>query len=294
MSSKQEFINSVKDGAIQGYKDYGILPSLTIAQAILESGWGTTQLATKAKNLFGIKAFSDWKGKKITMKTTEWYNGVKTTVNADFRAYDSYNESIMDHNKLLSYSRYTSVRQAKDYKSACEAVYKCGYATDPEYAPKLIRIIEQYKLYEYDNIDENYRPIEPVEEKKEDTSAIELQKALNRLKVHDEKGNVLVEDGIIGSCTKSAIKRFQNIVGITVDGIAGPITKGVLKQILDKPLVKQGDKGNVVRYIQWRVGATIDGIFGPKTDSAVRAYQSKNELVADGIVGPKTWAKLIG
>jgi len=68
---KKQFINSIKEGALKGNVDYGILASLTIAQAILESGWGSSKLSQNANNLFGIKAFSDWTGKRIAFPTQE-------------------------------------------------------------------------------------------------------------------------------------------------------------------------------------------------------------------------------
>jgi hypothetical protein len=80
---KRDFINSIKEGALKGYEAYGIIPSLTIAQAILESGWGSSQLSVRAKNLFGIKAFSNWRGGKITLPTTEWYGDKKQIINRD-------------------------------------------------------------------------------------------------------------------------------------------------------------------------------------------------------------------
>jgi flagellum-specific peptidoglycan hydrolase FlgJ len=79
---RKEFINSVKEGALKGYADYKILPSLTIAQVILESSWGSSQLSVRAKNLFGIKAFSNWRGDKITLPTTEWYGDKKTVMSS--------------------------------------------------------------------------------------------------------------------------------------------------------------------------------------------------------------------
>ena len=120
--NKEEFISSIKEGALKGQVNYGILPSLTIAQAILESGWGSSKLSQEAKNLFGIKAFSNWEGRKITMPTTEWYDDQKQIVDADFRAYDSFNDSIEDHSKLLSNSRYKPVRECVDYREACQKI----------------------------------------------------------------------------------------------------------------------------------------------------------------------------
>ncbi|NLZ48543.1 MAG: hypothetical protein GX895_07100 [Clostridiales bacterium] len=260
---KAVFINSIKEGALQGYKNYNVLPSLTIAQAILESGWGTSQLAIKAKNLFGIKAFSDWKGKRITIQTTEWYKGKKQVVSADFRAYDSYYDSIMDHNKLLATSRYEPVRKCKEYKEACESVYKCGYATDPEYAQKLISIIEQNKLYQYDNVSLNEAAADNDSEK-----IRKFQGLCNSLGIRDYEGKELVEDNILGPRTKICIKKM--------------------------PLLKRGSKGAAVSFVQQLVGAVpVDGDFGPITEGCVKDYQRRKGLKVDGIVGVKTWTSLV-
>ncbi|MBU5317605.1 LysM peptidoglycan-binding domain-containing protein [Clostridium bornimense] len=148
---KQSFINLVKDGAIDGHRNHGILASVTIAQAILESGWGSSTLSVKAKNLFGIKAFDDWAGAYTTMDTTEYYNGMRQTVSARFRAYNSFNDSIKDHTKLLLTERYKAVREATNYKDACYALKNCGYATDPNYPQLLITLIEQNNLTRYDS-----------------------------------------------------------------------------------------------------------------------------------------------
>ena len=156
---KQSFINLVKDGAIDGHKNHGLLASVTIAQAILEGGWGSSTLSIKAKNLFGIKAFDDWTGAYTTMDTTEYYNGMRQTVTARFRAYDSFNDSIKDHTKLLLTERYRAVREASNYKDACYAVKNCGYATDPNYPQLLITLIEQNNLTKYDNNKTNTAPV---------------------------------------------------------------------------------------------------------------------------------------
>ena len=145
-TSQSNFISSIKSASIDGYKKYNILPSLTIAQAILESGWGQSQLSTQANNLFGIKAYSDWNGATVTMATKEYVNGNYITINAKFKAYSSWSDSIKDHNELLATQRYSKVRQASNYKEACYAVQECGYATAPDYATALINMIESYNI----------------------------------------------------------------------------------------------------------------------------------------------------
>jgi flagellum-specific peptidoglycan hydrolase FlgJ len=141
------FIDKILPGAKRAHAEYGVLPSLTLSQAILESNSGKSSIGN---NIFGIKATATWKGKKQLVWTTEYIKGVKTKVQAWFRDYDSIDESILDHAKLLTLTRYKPVVASKDYKEACIQVQKCGYATDPKYATKLISIIEQNKLNLHD------------------------------------------------------------------------------------------------------------------------------------------------
>lgn len=146
------FIDTIKNSAIEQYKKYNILPSLTIAQAMLESANGKSGLCLKANNLFGIKTKKGWTGKTFSWLTSEYINNRKVYVTCKFRAYDSIEDSIEDHSKFLLSSRYYLVRKAKDYKKACLAIQKCGYATSPTYAYKLIALIEKNKLQKYDEI----------------------------------------------------------------------------------------------------------------------------------------------
>lgn len=152
-TEQKNFIKTVGALASADMKKTGILASLTIAQAILESAYGTSGLATGGKALFGIKATKTWKGKVYCSDTKECYDGLNlvTVKNAVFRAYDSWEESITDHSVFLKANkRYKAVVGETDYKKACEAIKAAGYATDPQYATKLIKLIEDNKLTEYD------------------------------------------------------------------------------------------------------------------------------------------------
>ena len=151
-SKTSNFINKLAPLAVADYKRSNVLPSLTIAQGILESGWGESELATKANNLFGIKADSRWSGKIYNTQTKEYYNNsnTPTTINANFRSYDSWEGGVKDHSEFLQADRYSKVINAKDYKTACDEIYKAGYATDPNYTSKLIKLIEDYELHKYD------------------------------------------------------------------------------------------------------------------------------------------------
>ena len=153
---KIEFIESIEQQAYINYKKYGILPSITIGQAIIESGWGKSQLAMEHNNLFGIKADSRWNGDIATMTTNENYSDV---IEASFRKYDSKAESIEDHGLFLyENERYTvnGVFIAKDYRSQALALQSAGYSTAKNeageliYADKLINIIKNYNLMLYD------------------------------------------------------------------------------------------------------------------------------------------------
>lgn len=157
MTQEQKaFIERVGALAAEDMQKSGVLASLTIAQAILESGWGKSGLTVKANALFGIKAGTSWKGRVYSTKTQECYDGVNfTTVTALFRAYGSWEESVADHSALLTgAARYKDVIGERDYKTACRAIKAAGYATDPQYADKLIRLIESYGLTAYDGAEQ--------------------------------------------------------------------------------------------------------------------------------------------
>lgn len=126
---KREFINSIKDEAIKTYKETGILPSVIIGQAALESNWGRSELSSKYKNLFGIKADSSWKGNKINLSTSEYYN---IKIKDEFRVYTSTEESIKDFGKFLTTNpRYkkAGVFNGKTYKEQIKAIENAGYST---------------------------------------------------------------------------------------------------------------------------------------------------------------------
>lgn len=154
-TEQKQFIERVGALAAADMQASGVLASLTIAQAILESGWGKSGLTVKANALFGIKAGSSWKGKAYSAQTQECYDGVNyTTTTALFRAYDSWEESVADHSALLTgLSRYAAVVGETDYKKACEAIHAAGYATAPTYAQQLIKLIEAYSLTDYDHFE---------------------------------------------------------------------------------------------------------------------------------------------
>lgn len=146
-----EFVEKIGVLASEDMKKSGILASLTIAQAILESAWGTSALAQAPNyNLFGIKG--TYNGNYCEFNTSEYLNGQWITVKAKFRKYPSWAESLADHSALFNtYDRYANLRGCTDYKLACRYVREDGYATDPSYTSKLINIIESNNLTRFDN-----------------------------------------------------------------------------------------------------------------------------------------------
>lgn len=149
-----KFINSIASDAIQSGRDYGLYPSITIAQAVLETGSGKSSLSREPyNNIFGIKG--SYKGQSVEMRTGEHNkSGGKYYIHANFRKYPSFEESLRDHDRLLRFglNGYYSCAWRENSSSSEEAA-KClqgKYATDTNYASKLINIIRTYNLSRFD------------------------------------------------------------------------------------------------------------------------------------------------
>lgn len=142
----EAYILSYKNIAIKQMNEYGIPASIILAQGSLESGNGTSRLAVKANNHFGIKCHG-WKGASI------YHDDDKK--DECFRKYNSPEESYNDHSEFIRYNqRYSSLfnLDIKDYKGWARGLKAAGYATNPNYAKLLIKIIEKYSLFKYDNL----------------------------------------------------------------------------------------------------------------------------------------------
>lgn len=145
LSSYEKYIKQYSDLAIQHQKKYRIPASITLAQGLLESGAGLSNLAKRSNNHFGIKCHSDWGGKRV-------YHDDDLKGEC-FRKYKRVEDSYDDHSKFLAErSRYARLFKLniKDYKGWARGLQKCGYATDRAYANKLIKVIEDYELYRFD------------------------------------------------------------------------------------------------------------------------------------------------
>lgn len=139
-STYRAYIEQYKDIAIKHQQDYKIPAAITMAQGLLESGAGQSELAKKANNHFGIKCAGDWKGKTYTMDDDR--------KNECFRSYKKAEESWEDHAKFLQRDRYKVLYTypINDYQAWANGLSKCGYATDPKYPGKLMHLIDLYHL----------------------------------------------------------------------------------------------------------------------------------------------------
>ncbi|MCM2971619.1 flagellar assembly peptidoglycan hydrolase FlgJ [Larsenimonas suaedae] len=144
----QRFLDKVGSAAERASQVVGISSRLIVAQAALETGWGKHEIKTadggQSHNLFNIKATPGWKGDASNVMTTEYIDGQAQKLRDGFRVYGSYEESFNDYARLLTQnSRYDGVVEAKSDEAAAWQLQNSGYATDPQYATKLISIMRQ-------------------------------------------------------------------------------------------------------------------------------------------------------
>ena len=202
MEFTEKFISEVSEGAIEGWHSHQILPSITIAQAILESDWGRSELAINANNLFGIKG--EYNGYSYAKESWEVIDGEDVTTEAHFRHYPDKETSMRDHAKFFTSTpwreeNYVQVVGETDYKKVAQALSDAGYATDPAYARKLINIIETYDLTRFDmfeSVDFEENPtLEELEEQVEvDENTSETDEVGDREKLKAEIKAELLEE----------------------------------------------------------------------------------------------------
>ncbi len=134
-----EYIERFKGIALQHQRDFGVPAAITLAQGLLESNAGQSYLARRGNNHFGIKCYS-WKGPVVEYDDTLTHNC--------YRNYGCAEDSFLDHAKFLRGKRYSSLYDldVSDYQGWAQGLRDCGYAEDPAYPQKLVRIIEQYEL----------------------------------------------------------------------------------------------------------------------------------------------------
>ena len=149
---QQRFIEDIAKHVQKYARAYGILVhSPIIAQAILESGWGESKLASKYHNYFGMKCGTTWTGKSVNMETKEEYTpGTLTTIKDNFRVYDSMEEGVKGYFEFIQKPRYKNLKGVTDAKKYLQLIKADGYATASNYVESTYQLITQYELTEYD------------------------------------------------------------------------------------------------------------------------------------------------
>ena len=150
---KEAFIQKVAEKVRKYAPLYGIgVHSPIIAQAIIESGWGESVLASRYNNYFGLKCGSSWKGGSVNMATKEEYKpGVMTNIRDNFRTYEDFDAGIRGYFEFISYSRYANLKGVTNPREYCEKLKSDGYATSSSYVDTLMRVIQEHNLTRFDN-----------------------------------------------------------------------------------------------------------------------------------------------
>ncbi len=209
------------EAAKRGYLSCAAVIAQAIKESVKTSGLST--LAAKYHNYFGMKCGSSWKGKSVNLKTQEEYSkGVLTPIKDNFRVYDSMEAGVKGYFDFINTSRYSNLKNAKDYKQYAELVKKDGWATDYSYTKGLCNIVELYGLTKYDN---EQHPT--LRKGHRGVFVAEMQRLLNR---SDTYSNLNV-DGVFGTLTESVLIRYQGEHGLVKDGVCGARTWAKLLEV---------------------------------------------------------------
>jgi Mannosyl-glycoprotein endo-beta-N-acetylglucosaminidase len=201
---KNDYITRFSEIAIREKNQYGIPACISMAQGILESSWGEGKLAQK-NNHFGIKCHNDWEGASFaTIDDDRDKDG--NLIESCFRAYDTVEESWRDHSTFLQKPRYQSLYDfGLNYRAWAIGLQAATYATDPEYAKKIIGIIERYELYKLDGLTEAIATPEIPAIQEGLSVPVEKQKELKKIKRNEENAN----DGTLFEITPSEEQFFD-------------------------------------------------------------------------------------
>ena len=200
---KESFIQKVAEKVRKYAPLYGIeVHSPIIAQAILESGWGSSMLASKYNNYFGLKCGGAWNGKSVNMQTSEEYEvGVHTQIRDNFRVFDDFDDGIRGYFEFINYSRYANLKGVTSPEEYCKRIKADGYATSSTYVDNLMRVIRENNLTRFDNSDE------PQED-------VNIEDLAHRV-IKGEFGNGEERKALLGSNYEKVQQRVNELMGAT-------------------------------------------------------------------------------
>jgi Mannosyl-glycoprotein endo-beta-N-acetylglucosaminidase len=229
-AAQQAFISMVAPGAIAAQQRYGIPASVTIAQAIDESGWGQSGLAAADHNLFGIKGTGP--AGRDMQPTQEYENGIWVTRTAPFRVYHNIAESIADHGRLLATSQaYQHAMANRQVPDAFADALTGVYATDPNYGSNLITLMRLYNLYRYDSATATATASQPgaVQEPKGAGRSAVAAAAVPGVSASGASAGGAWAGGDSGGGTSGALGGTGVPGGVSIPGVAGALAAGAVR-----------------------------------------------------------------
>lgn len=189
----------VKEAKERGYA----FPAAIIAQAVLESGNGKSQLAVQYHNYFGLKCGPYWRGRSVNMTTHEEYiAGCISKIRDDFRVYQNMTEGVKGYFEFIGTSRYANLKTATSTKNYLENIKSDGYATSKTYVANLMKVVDKYGLEKYNNLSETVAPKTP---------AVDIDK-LARDVIAGKLGNGQARKDKLGSNYAAVQKRVNEIL----------------------------------------------------------------------------------
>lgn len=293
MSRQEAFIATIAPIAVKLRAEGStIFPSVRIGLAALETGWTIPSWNSVTGYKVGSGQVNEfWKGAYVNKGTWEVYDGKRTDVRSNFRAYDSVEDSLRDQDVLFSWSNYDRVRQAQTPDEQARMLQACGYATDPAYANKIINILNKHHLRQYDQVQE-------LPKKEDDASATTYTVV---------SGDTLTSIAGRFQTTVSELVRLNNIGNPDLirvgQKLAIEATSAISKPTVQvpPPVLRRGNRSSAVGQLQRVLNqhsprfnpGPVDNSYGPLTQGAVLRYQKYYGVRPyDGIYGPLTHAKL--
>lgn len=333
-SVQSDFIAKIVNAAQQNERKTGIPASVTIAQAALETGWGRSRMAQSPINsYFSIKCGSSSPHASgcTDVSSLEYDRDGKPYVKvSSFRTYDNPGDSLLDYGRLLTgLARYQSAFAFTKYPDQfISEVHKAGYATDPRYTEIVVLIMGKYSLYQY-NVGGGRAGAPPADLLPELRYGArgDYVKTLQSL-LNSRNNAKLKVDGVFTGATQSAVRNWQQKLGLAVTGVVNRATWNSLRTPAPAspkatptssakpkatpsakpkaspatssfPTLKQGSRGESVKTLQRLLNSRnnaklqVDGAFGPITKAKVRAWQKKAGIPVTGVVNYQTWRSLL-